>query len=542
MNKFESKISEMHKKVQNDFVSRMQKNEVKSLITKLKLDEENTSFDKRRVEKNINKNESLSQQNEELTQKKDDLEQKDDNLEVNDNTNLNSSQKSKSPIRWIIAVILVIVGAIYGLGTYYFNSHYFIGTKIQGYDVSLKNPVTANKLILKNVKSKVLKVKLPNRTLSISYEKSGIIINPQSKLNQVIASQNHWLWFLNFSTKEYNLNNNISMDTEVLRSTYGKQIKSGLPKVDFEKLVYFDPNVNEYVLDKTLKSKTFILSDVLQYISTAILNGKSSIQLSNSRSDNKNILKIVKKLNILIGKDIPIKFGKINDTIDKQYIPNLIKINRSGIDVNEDLLASTLQYVSKTHERISNGKMYSYNALKLLSQIKFDLERYVIKTYTAQENQVPLGVNKGSGTLHLGGSYIEANIKAQKVYAWKNGKLVKTFDVVTGDHSEHRDTPLGVWTIWDKERNKVLTGSTVGVGPAYNYKIPVKYWMAIDDTGVGLHSIDPDEVTGSQGRVYWGKDAYLIGRGSHGCVNMHTVDAGWIYDNYPLNTKVYVTP
>lgn len=138
------------------------------------------------------------------------------------------------------------------------------------------------------------------------------------------------------------------------------------------------------------------------------------------------------------------------------------------------------------------------------------------------------------------GTFVEVFRSKQVLCAYKNGKFAHGANVVTGDHSKHRDTPAGTWTIWAKQMNKHLIGSTVGRGPEYNYDIPVKYWMPIDHTGVGLHSIDPDEVTGYQGRVYWAKDAYLIGRGSHGCVNLHTPDAKWIFQNIPVGSKVYV--
>lgn len=166
--------------------------------------------------------------------------------------------------------------------------------------------------------------------------------------------------------------------------------------------------------------------------------------------------------------------------------------------------------------------------------------RFLNRRFYRNSRQFTNWIRSLNASYKASANFIKVDISSQILQVYKNGHLVKSYSVVTGDHSKHRDTPLGVWKIWNKTRNEVLKGSTVGVGADYNYEIPVKYWMPIDKTGVGIHSIDPDEVSRSHGRVYWGKNAYLTGRGSHGCINMHTRDAGWIYNHMPFNTLVYV--
>ncbi len=117
-------------------------------------------------------------------------------------------------------------------------------------------------------------------------------------------------------------------------------------------------------------------------------------------------------------------------------------------------------------------------------------------------------VEYGAG---VGDSYIELDIKAQKVFMYIDGECILESDVVTGDISRGWHTPRGVFYIEYKQRNRTLRGAT--------YTTPVNYWMHFY-SHCGFHD--------ATWRKAFGGDIYLKD-GSHGCVNMTLTDVKALY-------------
>ena len=122
----------------------------------------------------------------------------------------------------------------------------------------------------------------------------------------------------------------------------------------------------------------------------------------------------------------------------------------------------------------------------------------------------------------IGDTYAEVSIAEQRIWIYKDGKLVLTTHVVTGKNSTGEDTSPGVWYILYKRTPYTLTGSAVG-NP--NYSIDVDYWAPFTNSGQGFHD--------ASWRTNWASDAYLS-NGSGGCVNTPPSVMKAVYDN--LNT------
>ncbi|MCR5477434.1 MAG: L,D-transpeptidase [Lachnospiraceae bacterium] len=139
-----------------------------------------------------------------------------------------------------------------------------------------------------------------------------------------------------------------------------------------------------------------------------------------------------------------------------------------------------------------------------------------------QDLHVPSYEREGyvRGRNDIGGTYIEVDMTNQKLYAYVDGAIILTSDVVTGNHG--KNTPVGTHYIYFKQKNRVLVGE--------NYRTPVKYWMAIINH-VGLHD--------ATWRKKFGGDIYLT-NGSHGCVNLPLEVAQKLYDTYEEGTPVVV--
>lgn len=118
------------------------------------------------------------------------------------------------------------------------------------------------------------------------------------------------------------------------------------------------------------------------------------------------------------------------------------------------------------------------------------------------------------------GNYVEVNLSAQHLWVYKSGKCVVSTPIVSGCVFEKHCTPTGVYSIYSKSRSTYLVGA--------DYRSYVDYWMPFYG-GYGLHD--------ANWRSSFGGDIYLYD-GSHGCVNIPPAQAGKVYSNVSVGTKV----
>ena len=142
----------------------------------------------------------------------------------------------------------------------------------------------------------------------------------------------------------------------------------------------------------------------------------------------------------------------------------------------------------------------------------------VCGTYTTKACTVTSGAYSKS----VGGSYVEISISAQHMWVYKNGNLVVSTDVVTGNNDGVHNTPKGFHRIYSRARNTTLTGP--------GYSSFVEYWMAFCG-GCGIHD--------ASWRSSFGGNIYK-GNGSHGCVNTPLDKVQVIYERTDFGTPVYV--
>ncbi len=127
---------------------------------------------------------------------------------------------------------------------------------------------------------------------------------------------------------------------------------------------------------------------------------------------------------------------------------------------------------------------------------------------------------------------IIVDISDQKLYFYKNGSNKFSFNVVTGMLNKH-DTPIGNYVLKKNnlQRGRILRGTNDNGSKYSSY---VEYWMPfIINRGIGFH--DASWRSSSE----FNKNQYTYD-GSHGCVNMKTLDAKKLYENILNDTAVII--
>lgn len=130
--------------------------------------------------------------------------------------------------------------------------------------------------------------------------------------------------------------------------------------------------------------------------------------------------------------------------------------------------------------------------------------------------QTPVVYNDIPSEIGADEFWVDVNLTQQMVYAYVGDTVVNSFLVSTGTYLH--PTVTGQFRIWIKLRYTNMSG------PGY-YLPNVPYTMYFYE-GYGLHG------------TYWHSNFGTPM--SHGCVNMRTEDAGWVYERASVGTLVNV--
>lgn len=135
---------------------------------------------------------------------------------------------------------------------------------------------------------------------------------------------------------------------------------------------------------------------------------------------------------------------------------------------------------------------------------------------------------------------VVVSLTEQALRAYDNGKLVKAFQVTTGQPD--LPTPPGTWWVEGKKAPTEFKADVPQSSPFWYPPTPINYAMQFHSNGYFLH----DSWWRSQygpGTNFPHLDAggsqYSL-HGSHGCVNMSKDDAAWLYGFVKVYTNVLI--
>jgi lipoprotein-anchoring transpeptidase ErfK/SrfK len=123
---------------------------------------------------------------------------------------------------------------------------------------------------------------------------------------------------------------------------------------------------------------------------------------------------------------------------------------------------------------------------------------------------------------------IEVDLTKQQLYAYEGDKLVETSLISSGLWDR---TPTGTFKIWIKLRSIKMEGGSKDLG-TYYYLPNVPYTMFF------YNDQEPKEMGFSLHGTYW---HHNFGRPmSHGCINMKTPEAKWLYSWAEVGTPITI--
>lgn len=464
------------------------------------------------------------------------------------------AHKSHKVLWSTLGAAAVIVGG-FGIGTYHYVTadKFLPNTSISGVNVGNLSAKQAGDAITKELSNRKIKLTDGNNDIkNIDISDTGITVKSPDSLESSIKSQKSWSWPLKL--------------TKVVQAK--DSVKLGTAKVDEAKLDKFvDRQTKE--LNKNRKPSTLSKIQVAPDGSAKLIRGKQGNAIGETEFKT-NIKKAVatgsqsidlkqsyekstaKKSDQLANQVEKIDKVKANYdiagkqvTISNKLINTWLKVEPDAMGAQSLSLNETAikQYLDKLSDKYGTYKEdITFKSTKQGTQtvkggnygwlIDSETDAHTLaqkllagKDFTQKATITGSGQNEKRG--QLGNTYVEVDKKNQHMWFYKNGKLVISTRVVTGNPPK-QVTPSGVWFVWRKEQNATLKGKN---DDGSNYASPVKYWMPIDYTGVGLHDA-PWQPT-------FGGDWYKT-HGSHGCVNTPPDVMPKLYAAVPLGTPVVV--
>lgn len=467
----------------------------------------------------------------------------------------------------VLALVLIFLLILYFKGLREAQGKFLKNTTINSVNVSEMTEAEAYNAVKESVTipEKITLVKLDGSKIEIPLESVGYQDNIKTTVAQYMSQQNYYLWFTNLSgSTAYNFDATFKYDRDMLISELKRRIvnSSGKTPAKDAYIKYTGKGfeiVKEVMGDNVDESKLDVLTE---YVEGELKKGNYEIDLAGL-----DLYQMPKVLAADLTEDLEHleSIDKVEITIDFIYEKAVLKgsefINWITFDEKNALDGFKVDY-DKTMAYVEKlaAKYDTYNTVREFKTTKrgkmkieqgdgcygfwIDQERMckklisLIEEADSVEIEPIYYVNPYSNYVYecdhkyrtektdIGKTYCEVDLSAQHFWYYEDGKMKYECDIVSGKPTEARNTPGGIYKVWLKEKNKLLTGTT---SEGESWSTPCTYWNNISTFGIGLHD--------SSWRSAFGGDIYKY-NGSHGCVNMPVNAAKYVYENVPIGTPV----
>lgn len=266
----------------------------------------------------------------------------------------------------------------------------------------------------------------------------------------------------------------------------------------------------------------------------------SSNIIRNQNQELTNIapqLKLKEKLiNDFAIANIQYKFGDNIEIVNREQIIHWIAIEEKQVLLKEEDVKDYVESLAKKYDTVGSEREFvdSHGDVVAVSggpygwEIDQEKETKELFTLINQgktiKDREPVYKHKAfaRGINDIGNTYVEVNMSEQKMWFYKDGELIVSTNIVTGNMAKGHDTPTVVGYIHNKVRNTNLVGT--------GYVAFVNYWMKVYGS-IGIHD--------ASWRTKFGGNIYTT-NGSHGCINTPFENVKTIYENIEIGTPVII--
>lgn len=455
-------------------------------------------------------------------------------------------KKAKRIVLGVLIAYIVILAAIYGAGVFYYSSHFYSGSVINGLDCAGKTVDEIEKKIADEIESYQLILKeRDGKAESISAAKIAMKYVQDGKIQELKKQQNPWTWFLAFAdSKDYNMSATTTYDENAVYAAIDELGAFKTENMVQPEDAHLEVTENGYEIIPEIQGNVLDKEKVKAAVIKAIDGGEIEVDLDGQECyTNPKVLSIDENLiqqrdqgNALLNVEITVDFADRQEVINKEVMKDWLITNEEGkVDLNQEKVGIYVEELGRKYDTFGTARSFqTANGGRITVSggdygwviARKDTTAKIIEAIKSGESQTlePEYVYRGYHREkdEIGNTYVEISLDQQHMWFFKDGQLLVSTDVVTGNHNKGLDTHTGIYAIMYKQRDATL------VGEGYNSK--VTYWMPFY-ANTGIHD--------ASWRSSFGGSIYM-NNGSHGCVNTPKENAEKIFNNIEKGVPVVV--
>lgn len=462
-------------------------------------------------------------------------------------------KKSRKKLWITLGCIAAALAVVYLGVSVFFMSHFFMNTEINGHNFSCKSVADVENYLKDQVQDyKLTVLEKDNKSDTIAGSDISLTYKENDDVQKALKKQNCFAWPAAFFTEN---NSKVTIDVAFnedalnhaiadLQSVKAKQIppKSAYPKYDGEKYVV-EPEVVGTTVNKDILSKK-VHQFIMEFRKELDMQKEGCYAEPKYTTESDEVKKACDTMNNYIKASITYNMNE-PVVVDKALISQWLTVDDNmQVKFDENAVKQWLTAFGNKYDTVGTSRTITTPTGKV-AEVSGGTYGWSIdedKEYTALTDSIKKGetVTKEPAYLQTaashspqdwGTTYVEVDISAQHMWYISNGKVEMESDVVTGLPTPDKETPIGVYSILEVQKNKTLIGDIVPSTGKPEYETPVDFWMRVTWSGVGLH--DAPWQPGFGGSLY---DTI----GSHGCINMPPDKAQTLYGMISVGTPVVI--
>ena len=444
-------------------------------------------------------------------------------------------------IRWYLWILAGIFLA-YLAASVYFMEHFFLGTAVNGENVEFQTVKQVNSLILEQAEGYGLTLLERGGTEeSVTAQQLGMSFSETENVRNYKRVQNGFLWPRMFWQQDtYQIAPDITFDEETFDETLaslscvreGEEPEDARVELTADGYELYPEQQGSRIKEDVLKEQVRAAAETLT--ETVDLEEAGCYEAPSLTVDSPEITELTAKLDQWFATEVTYEFGSQTEVVNSSVVAGFIQLDGCEASLSEEAVRAWVAGLADRRDTYKKSRQFNSTLRGVITvsggnygwQIDQETETAALlasveKGETAAKQPAWSREGKAWGDNNdVGDTYIEVDMGAQHMWAYKDGALLIDTDVVTGNISRNYGTPSMVAAIQYKDRNAVLRGD--------NYATPVKYWMPFYGN-YGIHD--------ASWRREFGGTVYLT-NGSHGCVNTPPAAMKVIFENMDSGTPV----
>ena len=444
---------------------------------------------------------------------------------------------------WILGIVLAVLVVGYGVGIYYYQSHFLPATTISNVNVSGMAQSDAEAAVAKANNERTMAITDQNKEIStINLQEAGFKPAENDSFDTLLKQQTTFTWPVEFvsnalKSADANESNEWTVDREAFKS-YFDQLdidQEGATQSTSAQVVINDETKTVEVVPETQGNQ--VTSDSLaDAVLAKVKAGTSELDLADAyvkpevTSDSEAIQTAKAELEGILSASIGIQIEDEVVNIPSETLAAWVSTDDQGkVQVDEEAIDQYLYEWNVENAGLNQDHQFQSTESGEVTITPGIYGWYIEREMTTQ--LVAEAVLAGEDTViqpniwgggynqedFFGTSYIEVDLSKQKMFVYIDGEQKIATDIVSGNTGT--DTVPGAYEIWNMENPSVLKGYNPRTEK--DYAVPVDYWMAFDFTGQGIHDAD--------WQSSFGGDAYQQ-NGSLGCINTPPQTMAKVYE------------